>query len=53
MANFNSNHVQIGYRNEHLNENFNQAESELLFSWLEEILLEVTTESEVIERKPN
>lgn len=53
MANLSANNVQIRYKNEHLNENFNQAEAELIFSWLEEILLEVTTESEVIERKPN
>lgn len=53
MANLSANNIQIRYKNEYLNENLIQAEVELLFSWLEEILIEVTTESEVIERKPN
>lgn len=53
MANLRANNVQITYKNEHLIENFNQAESKLIFSWLEEILNEVSSETEVFERKLN
>lgn len=53
MTNLSKNNVQIIYKNEHLMENFHQAETQILSSWMEEILAEVATEKEVIERKLN
>lgn len=53
MANLTENYVQINYKNEPQLTQVSQAEAELLFDWIKEILAEINAEATLSEVKFN